>query len=488
MPAVWEGSHALQWVPAFLIADVVGAEPMLIMRRIKEVLFTRSPQELRGLRGFMVKAGQVIYLTAAKFRKDFCLERAASLTFFSIISLIPLTVLFFSIARSMNQGEVIKDWFLEKIPRLVAPGLKDDLRVWLEKYIGTNALVPDVDTELVNITAVCGLVIISLGIFIAAERVFNHIWQVHRRRNYLQRLVVFWVILTTSPLLAMASLSVDAALDAANIGILRTVEDSAAFATVFGFLAFSLMYFFLPAVKVRLGSAVIGGLVAALLWQLSKYGFAYYLERITRVTTFYSQIAAVPLFLIWLYVTWLVVLIGGQISFVHQNRASLARLSRENAGDGKRSLPAIGFYLLYRIGAAFRSGGEIPTLREVTQDLGMARGERVERAAEVLLQGGILLGDGARDSRHTLACDPARVNLSEVAAALRNEEFPGESSAADTGPGGKDADLVIRGLLAEANTSWEGSFEARTLADILPVKEESRARQVVAGEQDTQSR
>ena len=85
---------------------------MLILRRIKEVLFTRSPQELRGLRGFMVKAGQVIYLTAAKFRKDFCLERAASLTFFSIISLIPLTVLFFSIARSMNQGEVIKDWFL----------------------------------------------------------------------------------------------------------------------------------------------------------------------------------------------------------------------------------------------------------------------------------------------------------------------------------------------------------------------------------------
>ena len=268
---------------------------------------------------------------------------------------------------------------------------------------------------------------------------------------------------------------------------LRTVEDSAAFATIFGFLAFSMMYFFLPAVKVRLGSAVMGGLVAALLWQLSKYGFSYYLERITSVTTFYSQIAAVPLFLIWLYVTWMVVLIGGQISFVHQNRTSLARLSRDNAGDGKRSLPAIGFYLLYRIGAAFRSGGEIPTLREVTQDLGMARGERVEKAAEVLLQGGILLGDGARDSRHTLACDPARVNLSEVAASLRGEEFPGESSAADPGSDGQETDLVIRRLLAEANSSWEGSFEARTLADILPAKAESMARQVVTGEQDTQS-
>ena len=458
---------------------------MLVIRRIKDALFSQSPQALRGASGFMVKVGQVIYLAGSKFRKDFCLERAASLTFFSIISLIPLTVLFFSIARSMNQGEVIKSWFLDKIPRLVAPGLKDDLRIWLEKYIGTDALLPDVDTELVNITAVCGLVIISLGIFIAAERVFNHIWQVHRQRNYLQRLVVFWVILTTSPLLAMASLSVDAALDAANIGILESVEDSAAFATVFGFLAFSMMYFFLPAVKVGLGSAVMGGLVAALLWQLSKYGFSHYLEQITRVTTFYSQIAAVPLFLIWLYVTWLVVLIGGQISFVHQNRTSLAHLSRENAGDGKRSLPTIGFYLLYRIGSAFRTGGEIPSLREITRDLGMARGEGVERAAEVLLEQGILLGDGARDSRHTLACDPARVNLSEVAMALRTEEFPGESSATVEAKGGQEADSVIRGLIADANTSWEGSFEARTLADILPVEVTPGGDQVVVNKQDT---
>lgn len=458
---------------------------MLVIRRIKDALFSQSPQELRGASGFMVKIGQVIYLSGAKFRKDFCLERAASLTFFSIISLIPLTVLFFSIARSMNQGEVIKDWFLDKIPKLVAPGLKDDLHIWLEKYIGTNALVPDVDTELVNITAICGLVIISLGIFIAAERVFNHIWQVHRQRNYLQRLVVFWVILTTSPLLAMASLSVDAALDAADIEILRSMEDSAAFATVFGFLAFSMMYFFLPAVKVRLGSAVMGGLVAALLWQLSKYGFSHYLERITNVTTFYSQIAAVPLFLIWLYVTWMVVLIGGQVSFVHQNRTSLARLSRENAGDGKRSLPALGFYILYRVGSAFRTGGEIPSLREVTQDLGMARGEGVERAAEILLEQGILLGDGARDSRHTLACDPARVNLSEVAAALRTEEFPGESSAAEAAKDVKEADIVIRRLIAEANNAWEGSFEARTLADILPVEVPAGSDQVVINKQDT---
>ena len=115
----------------------------------------------------------------------------------------------------------------------------------------------------------------------------------------------------------------------------------------------------------------------------------------------------------------------------------------------------------------------------------MARGEGVERAAEILLEQGILLGDGARDSRHTLACDPARVNLSEVAAALRTEEFPGESSAAEAAKDVKEADIAIRRLIAEANNAWEGSFEARTLADILPVEVTAGGDQVVTNKQDT---
>lgn len=459
---------------------------MLLVRRLKQALFSSSSDELAGPGGFMRKVGQVIYLAVGKFRRDFCLERAASLTFYSIISLIPLAVLFFSFARAMNQGDAIKSWFLDKIPGLVAPGLQKDLSAWLEKYIGSNALVPEGNTDLVNFTAICGLVIISLGIFIAAERVFNHIWQVDRRRNHLQRLLVFWVILTTSPLLAMASLSLDAALDSANIGVLKAVEDSAAFATALGFLAFTSMYFFLPATRVRLGSAMIGGLVAALLWQLSKYGFSHYLERITRVTTFYSQIAAVPLFLIWLYVTWMVILCGAQLSFVHQNLASLSRSNRADTGR-RRSLPELGLHLLYRIGAAFSAGQKVPSLKAVAYDLGLDDDEGLSRAADVLLKQNVLLGDSASDSRYILARDPARIELKGVMAGLRIEEFPVETSPVESqGEENRDR-LVISRLITEADVSWEGSFESRTLADILPIQEKKEATQVIEGEEDRES-
>ena len=455
-----------------------------IVRRLKEFLFSSDPEELVGFSGFLTKVGQVPYLAVRKFRKDFCIERAASLTFFSIISLIPLTVLFFSIARTMGEGERIKEWFIDKVPKLLAPGQKEKLSAWLRDDIGANAFMPD-SSGLVNFTAVCGLIMISLGIYFAAERVFNHIWQVQRRRNHLQRLVVFWVILTTSPLLAVASLWAEDMLPTG--GLKSFLEDSAVFATFLGFLAFTLMFLFLPAVKVRITSAALGGLVTALLWQLSKYGFSYYLVGVDKVTHFYDNLRAVPLFLIWLYVTWLVILWGGQISFVHQNLEDLARANRKKTNEGKCSLAALGLNLLYRVAAAFNSSGRIPSLRRVARDLSIDDIEEFERAAAVLVEQGVLIGDGSHEGRYTLGRDSARISLREVAAGLRGEEFPGEIRSPDSQQAPESEEAAISKLLAEANASWEGSFDSCTLADILPPTGEIGPGQVITDKQDTGS-
>ncbi len=457
-----------------------------ILRRLKEILFSRAPEELVGFRGFLTKVGQVLYLAARKFRKDFCLERAASLTFFSIISLIPLTVLFLSLANVRGEGGRIKEWFIEKVPKLLLgenAGLTENLRQVIKESIGDDALADP--SGLVNFTAFCGLIMISLGIYFAAERVFNHIWEVQRRRNHLQRLIVFWVILTTSPLLAAASLWAEDMLPTG--GLKSFLQDSATFATFLGFLAFTLMFLFLPAVKVRITSAALGGLVAALLWQLSKYGFSYYLVGVGKVTSFYDNLKAIPLFLIWLYVTWLVILWGGQISFVHQNREELAESSREKTDQGKRSLAALGLNLLYRVAAAFNSGGRIPSLGRVARDLGIDDIEGFERAAAVLVEQGVLLGDDSLDRRYSLARDAARIPLREVAAGLRGAEFPGETGSSGSSQASDSEAAAISRLIAEANASWEGSFDSCTLADILQPTGDIESGQVIAGQQDTES-
>ena len=460
---------------------------MQLLRRINDVLFSGPPEELTGPRGVMLKVGQVVYLLVGKFRRDFCLERAASLTFYSIISLIPMTVLFFSFAtKFMGERERIKEWFILKIPKLLAPGQEEKVSTWLKEDIGSDAFqLPEDSSWLMDFTAVCGLVIISLGIFIAAERVFNHIWQVDKRRNYLQRVLVFWVILTTSPLLFGASLWAEDMLPTG--GLKSFLQDSPYFAAFLAFLAFTLMYIFMPATKVRFRSAVIGGIVAAILWQLAKYGFLYYLDRINNVTRFYNKIAALPLFLIWLYVTWMVVLCGAQLSFVHQNLAALSRVRRARSARGKRSFAQLGLHLLYRVGAAFNSGGKAPSLEAVANDLGLEDSEGLAETASVLLQQNVLLGDGSGDGRYALARNPAHIRLKEVMAGLRKAEFPGEKNTMEPAAGSDHDQPDINRLIASANASWEGSFESFTLADMLPLEGKKTDSQAVAVKQDRES-
>ena len=459
---------------------------MQLVRRIKDVLFSGPPEELVGPRGILVKVGRVVYLLVGKFRRDFCLERAASLTFYSIISLIPMTVLFFSFAtKFMGERERIKEWFILKIPKLLAPGQEEKVSAWLKEDIGSDAFqLPEDASWLLDFTAICGLVIISLGIFIAAERVFNHIWQVDKRRNYLQRLLVFWVILTTSPLLFGASLWAE---DMLPTGSLKSFfQDSPYFAAFLAFLAFTLLYIFMPATKVRLRSAVVGGIVAAILWQLAKYGFLYYLDQINNVTRFYSKIAALPLFLIWLYVTWMVVLCGAQLSFVHQNLAALSRARRTRLASGKRSLAQLGLQLLYRVGAAFSSGGKVPSLEAVATDLGLEDSEGLAEAASVLLQQNVLLGDGSGDGSYALARDPAHIQLKEVMAGLRKAEFPGEKNTVESSAGSDRNQPGINRLIASADISWEDTFKSLTLADMLPSGGKKAGPQVISVKQDSE--
>lgn len=460
---------------------------MQLVSRIKDILFSGPPEELTGPRGVLIKVGRVVYLLVGEFRRDFCLERAASLTFYSIISLIPMTVLFFSFAtKFMGERERIKEWFILKIPKLLAPGQEEKVSAWLKEDIGSDAFqLPEDASWLMDFTAVCGLVIISLGIFIATERVFNHIWQVDKRRNYLQRLLVFWVILTTSPLLFGASLWAEDMLPTG--GLKSFFQDSPYFAAFLAFLAFTSLYIFMPATKVRFRSAVIGGIVAAILWQLAKYGFLYYLDQINNVTRFYSKIAALPLFLIWLYVTWMVVLCGAQLSYVHQNLAALSRARRTRLASGKRSLAQLGLHLLYRVGVAFSAGGKTPSLEAVAKDLGLEDSEGLAEAASVLLQKNVLLGEGSGEGNYALARDPAHIRLKEVMTGLRKAEFPGEKNTVESSAGSDRDEPGIDRLIASANASWEGSFESFTLADMLPLEAKKTGSQTLPAEQDRES-
>lgn len=455
---------------------------LLRLSSIKRLLFARDPTELRGLSGYAIQTARLFYLSAREFRHDFCFERAASLTFASIISMIPLSVLFVGFAGLLGGGERIIEFVEEKIFQHLAPEFQKDLSQWLEEYVSPDAFRAG-PTELVNLGALVGLLLAALGILTTAERVFNRIWKVRGTRSYLQKLSAFWVILTTSPFMVVASIWVEGFLVPEG-GVIEKLTNAYWFVDALynllvpvfiGFIAFSLLYIFMPSARVNVRSAAVGALVAALLWELSKRAFYLYVLHAGAVTNFYKQLATVPLFLIWLYVTWLILLLGGEISYVHQN---LTTLSDFRAAKSPRCLRfprgLIGLYLLLRVQAAFRSGGPPLKLTEIGEELGESP-DVVKPLIGRLAESGILVADIRAPDCYVLARHPATVKIQDVLRVLLETGSGKETSPISPLPaprkGGQDQDqaTAATGLEALYRRAWEaflGTFQGVSLEDL----------------------
>ena len=404
---------------------------------IQQRLFAPELEALPGPQGFGVKVGRMIYLVAREFRSDFCFERAASLTFATIISLFPLTVLFVTVAASVTEGKAIIDFIKEHLTPILAPDFQKPLNAWLEDSY-TQKGFKQWPTGLINLIAAVGLLLSALGVLVVAERVFNRIWKVRGRRSYFQKVTTFWLLLTTSPFLILASIGFEKSLSPLQSLVAGPESTIGAIYSWFvavcvGFLAFTLTYKFLPSARVKLGSAAVGAVVAAVFWELSKRGFYLYVELRGQSPNFYTHVAAIPLFLIWIYLTWVVALCGGEISYVYQNLKILSRETQRRQAAPQYSLPYLGVFLTARVAAAFQDGRPSPTVDQLAEEIDL-QGEGLQVAASFLVEKGILVEDSRASGAYLMGKDPRLVLMSDLVNMLGCEAFPGDVVSESEGP------------------------------------------------------
>jgi len=453
----------------------------------KHLLFSGDTERPRGLAGFLVTVGRLVYLTVGKFRRNHGFERAASLTFASIISLIPLVVLFFGFAEILGGSSQVVNFVVDKVFAEAAPDFQDQTREWLEK-ISWDVFRAG-PAGLVNLTAIIGLLGIALGIFVTAERVFNRIWNVHGRRSMVQKVTAFWVILTTSPFMIVASIWVGDFLIPIDAHVRLVLQQNWVFdalrrflapATI-SFFAFTLVFVFLPATHVRITSAALGGFTAAALWQVSKWGFGLYLARLGEVTSFYKSLASVPLFLVWVYITWIVILLGGELSYVHQNVDHLSRVRRYDGDSRRFSRVFLGLFTLWRIAKSFGDGERLPVTYEIADEVG-AQAEDVDEVARFLAERGFLITAADDVGLFAPARHPSTISLREVVEQLRDGEFPADAEVlglASPGEGGivrmsnadtsaEGTDPVFRGIVTGLYDAGPEALAGRTLDSLCP--------------------
>lgn len=248
----------------------------------------------------------------SRFKRDHCQERSAALTFTALLALVPLLAISFAIfaafpAFQSMKGEVQSFVFQNFVPE-IGSVVYDHIDEFTSK------------TGQLTAVGVIFLAVTSIMLLSSINNTFNVIWKVRESRPLVGRLLVYWAVLTLSPMLFGASLSLSSYLFAAAQAT-GVEQFTGPLSRLAGFIplilqvaGFSILYMVMPAYPVRRRDALIGGLAAGLLFELLKKGFGLYVKNFPTYETVYGALSAFPILLIWMYVAWVVVLLGAQMT------------------------------------------------------------------------------------------------------------------------------------------------------------------------------
>ena len=253
----------------------------------------------------------LLRLVVTRFNEDRCLQVAGELTFTTLLALVPLFTIAFAVFAAFP---VFEDWlnaFKVFLLTTLVPEMGGKvITVYMQEFADNAAKLTVIGIIFLTATA--------LALMHTIERVFNLIWRVPRPRPITQRLMIYWAALTLGPILIGASLSLTSWLVTQSITMTRETKDlqTLLLKTVpmgLNIAAFALFYFLIPNRRVALKDALIGGAVAATSFELMKRGFALYIQLVPTYALIYGAFATLPIFLLWIHLSWIVVLFGAVV-------------------------------------------------------------------------------------------------------------------------------------------------------------------------------
>src|SRR5512138_2575630 len=308
--------------------------------------------------------------------------RAMALTYTTLFALVPAVVVAFSVVQAFaGQGGGITERIHEFLIENLAVGARSTLEPYLDKFIA--------NAHLASAGFVGGALLLwsGIGLMSDVERAVNDIWSIRRRRPFKQQVIMYWVGLTLGPLLLAASVMASHAARswAAGSGVRFLGVVTGVLLTCIFFTA---VYFLVPATKVELRAAAIGGAVAGVVWEGAKWGYAIFVGKSVRYHAIYGAVAAVPIFLLWLYVSWTLMLFGAKVAFIVQHAATLLRKRPLASTQAGREILA-GEAML-RIARAFDRGEPPPPEDEIASDA-QALAEDVGEVLAALRQAGLVV-------------------------------------------------------------------------------------------------
>jgi membrane protein len=389
-------------------------------------------QRLQFLSRFPVLVGH-------RFVEDNCLNLAGSLTFTTLLSLVPLltialtVIAAFPVFQQITQG--VDDFFAQNV---LPPALAKTVTRYVTEFTQSAGRLTAFGIVFLAATAIM--------LMMTIERAFNVIWQVKRPRPIVFRILTYWAVLTIGPLLIGLSITMTSYLVSMSVGIVKQVPGGpnillGLVSILLTATAFTLMYFVVPNRPIDLKHALVGGFAAAILFEGMKRGFALYIAKFPSYTLVYGAFASVPIFLIWLYLSWVIALLGAVITALLPSRRMVRDPSELRASAAFRDALEI-----LRVLVVAQRASRTPRTREIYADVQLSY-ETGDRLLDDLTAAGWIarvVGD-----RWTLACDPDVVTVADVYRRLvfrsagRSEPRPGLDAVIERATAAVDEALAV---------------------------------------------
>ena len=303
--------------------------------------------------------------------------RAMALTYISIFSLLPAVMVTVSMVRSFPDLDGVRLRIQDFLTSNLAVGARDKVQAYLDQYVfGASAMTP-------GLLGFALLLASAVALLAHVEHAVNVIWSVHHKRPRLQRWLTYWAALTVGPIVMAGSIAV--ALDAnETLGAPRFVGQVAGVALTF--LFFGAAYLVLPATRVRFWPALAGGVVAGTAFELAKGIYTWAATNLFRFQAVYGSIAAVFVFLLWIYLSWTIFLFGARLAFVFQHHRALVEQEEQGNAMGRELLAV---RALLEVALSWMDGTKAPDAGEVADRIDVAA-EPVRDVLALLEEAGFL--------------------------------------------------------------------------------------------------
>ena len=317
---------------------------------LKTLIWEGDLSALPWWKVWLIRAVQICYVVVRDVADGQLTLRAMSLVYTTLLALVPLLAVSFSVLKGFGVHNEIEPLLLKFLSPLGEKGVEISSRI-----IG---FVDNIKAGVLGTMGLAFLLYMVISLIQKVEAAFNYTWRVKRSRPLTQKFSDYLSVILIGPVLVFTALGITATLTStAMVQKLVAIEPFGSALQIASRLmpylliitAFTFFYIFVPNKKVRFTSALIGGTTAGIIWEITGWGFASFVATSTKYTAIYSGFAILIVFMLWVYVSWLILLVGANIAYYHQHPEALVP-QRQSLSLSNRLKEKLSLLVMFMVG------------------------------------------------------------------------------------------------------------------------------------------